>query len=230
MVNCDQIAYHTRGKLHARSNWIFQAAVDNAARWRATFGAAHTGAGAGEAARVTASEGNVESGLPKVRMGVGRKWMSRTFACICVHHCLHDLMAPAVAAVDVPAVRRAAEGRQCDAHQFQPGAQVALAESGGAWLCCEDVTAAFMYLRLHGARELYASGVTCRPDDYLPTVPMGTRAAGGATTASDARLMGAKRSGTRIAPSNVWPLQESEPPSRSAFRLQFRFPGHRPFP
>ena len=35
-----------------------------------------------------------------------------------------------------------------------------VADSAGKWPYCEDVTADFMYLRLHGAEQLYASGYT----------------------------------------------------------------------
>jgi uncharacterized protein YecE (DUF72 family) len=35
-----------------------------------------------------------------------------------------------------------------------------VADTAGKWPYCEDVTADFMYLRLHGEKELYASGYT----------------------------------------------------------------------
>lgn len=35
-----------------------------------------------------------------------------------------------------------------------------IADTAGKWPCCEDVTTDFVYLRLHGAEELYASGYT----------------------------------------------------------------------
>lgn len=35
-----------------------------------------------------------------------------------------------------------------------------VADSAGKWPCLEDVTADFVYIRLHGAEELYASGYT----------------------------------------------------------------------
>ncbi len=35
-----------------------------------------------------------------------------------------------------------------------------VADTAGKWPYCEDVTADFMYLRLHGDKELYASGYT----------------------------------------------------------------------
>lgn len=35
-----------------------------------------------------------------------------------------------------------------------------VADTAGKWPYCEDVTADFLYLRLHGAEELYASGYT----------------------------------------------------------------------
>lgn len=35
-----------------------------------------------------------------------------------------------------------------------------VADTAGKWPCLEDVTADFMYLRLHGDKELYASGYT----------------------------------------------------------------------
>lgn len=44
--------------------------------------------------------------------------------------------------------------RQLRAH----GAGFVLSESAGQWPLGEDVTAGFVYLRLHGAEELYASG------------------------------------------------------------------------
>ena len=37
---------------------------------------------------------------------------------------------------------------------------VVVADSAGKWPCIEEVTADFMYLRLHGDKELYASGYT----------------------------------------------------------------------
>jgi len=35
-----------------------------------------------------------------------------------------------------------------------------VADTAGKWPYCEDATADFMYLRLHGDKELYASGHT----------------------------------------------------------------------
>jgi uncharacterized protein YecE (DUF72 family) len=37
---------------------------------------------------------------------------------------------------------------------------VVVADTAGKWPCIEDVTAGFMYLRLHGEKELYAGGYT----------------------------------------------------------------------
>ncbi|MES2127333.1 MAG: DUF72 domain-containing protein [Pseudomonadota bacterium] len=39
-------------------------------------------------------------------------------------------------------------------------AAVVVADTAGKWPCIEDVTADFMYLRLHGDKQLYASGYT----------------------------------------------------------------------
>lgn len=33
-----------------------------------------------------------------------------------------------------------------------------VADTAGKWPCCEDVTADFVYVRLHGGQQLYASG------------------------------------------------------------------------
>jgi uncharacterized protein YecE (DUF72 family) len=40
-----------------------------------------------------------------------------------------------------------------------------VADTAGKWPYCEDVTADFMYLRLHGDKEIYASGYTPRALD-----------------------------------------------------------------
>lgn len=42
----------------------------------------------------------------------------------------------------------------------QYGVALVVADAAGKWPYCEDVTADFMYLRLHGEEELYASGYT----------------------------------------------------------------------
>ena len=40
------------------------------------------------------------------------------------------------------------------------GVALVVADTAGKWPYCEDVTADFMYVRLHGDKELYASGYT----------------------------------------------------------------------
>ena len=42
----------------------------------------------------------------------------------------------------------------------QHGVALVVADTAGKWPCLEDATADFMYLRLHGAQQLYASGYT----------------------------------------------------------------------
>jgi uncharacterized protein YecE (DUF72 family) len=42
------------------------------------------------------------------------------------------------------------------------GVALVVADTAGNWPYCEDVTADFMYLRLHGDKEIYASGYTDR--------------------------------------------------------------------
>jgi len=45
------------------------------------------------------------------------------------------------------------------------GVALVVADTAGKWPLCEDVTADFMYLRLHGDRKIYVSGYTARALD-----------------------------------------------------------------
>lgn len=64
-----------------------------------------------------------------------------------------------------------------------------VADTAGKWPYMEDVTADFMYLRLHGDKALYASGYT---DDALERWAARIRAWTGGGQPDDARLVSAK--------------------------------------
>jgi uncharacterized protein YecE (DUF72 family) len=66
---------------------------------------------------------------------------------------------------------------------------VVVADTGGKWPHIEDVTADFMYLRLHGEKELYASGYT---DAALEHWADRIRAWSGGSQPNDAQLVSAK--------------------------------------
>ena len=53
-----------------------------------------------------------------------------------------------------------------------------VADSAGTWPYFEEVTAEFVYVRLHGADELYASGYTAEALDGWAAKVRGWRAAG----------------------------------------------------
>jgi uncharacterized protein YecE (DUF72 family) len=53
----------------------------------------------------------------------------------------------------------------------QHGIALVVADTAGRWPLCEDVTADFVYVRLHGDEELYASGYTDRAlDDWATRI------------------------------------------------------------
>lgn len=64
-----------------------------------------------------------------------------------------------------------------------------VADTAGKWPYCEDVTADFMYLRLHGDVELYASGYT---DEALDRWAARIRAWAGGAQPKDAHLVSSK--------------------------------------
>jgi uncharacterized protein YecE (DUF72 family) len=64
-----------------------------------------------------------------------------------------------------------------------------VADTAGKWPYCEDVAADFMYLRLHGDKELYASGYT---DEALDRWARRIRAWAGGGQPGDAHLVSAK--------------------------------------
>ncbi|HEY3520080.1 MAG TPA: DUF72 domain-containing protein, partial [Rhodanobacteraceae bacterium] len=69
-----------------------------------------------------------------------------------------------------------------------------VADTAGRWPYVEDVTADFMYLRLHGDEELYVSGYT---DRALDRWAARIRAWSGGSQPADARLITAKKAKTR---------------------------------
>jgi uncharacterized protein YecE (DUF72 family) len=68
------------------------------------------------------------------------------------------------------------------------GVALVFADTAGAWPYTEDVTADFVYLRLHGAEQLYASGYT---DDQLAWWAQRIRAWHAGSEPADARRVGA---------------------------------------
>ncbi len=64
-----------------------------------------------------------------------------------------------------------------------------VADTAGKWPYCEDMTADFMYLRLHGDKELYASGYT---DKALDRWAERIRAWAGGGQPEDAHLVSSK--------------------------------------
>ena len=64
-----------------------------------------------------------------------------------------------------------------------------VADTAGKWPYCEDVTADFMYLRLHGDKELYASGYT---DEALDRWAQRIRAWADGGQPGDAHLVSSK--------------------------------------
>src|SRR5690348_1847295 len=69
-----------------------------------------------------------------------------------------------------------------------------VADTAGRWPYVEDVTADFMYLRLHGDEELYVSGYT---DRALDRWAARIRAWSGGSQPADARLITAKKAKMR---------------------------------
>lgn len=51
-------------------------------------------------------------------------------------------------------------GGLCLLHQREPLYHPPSADTAGKWPCLEDITADFVYIRLHGDAELYVSGYT----------------------------------------------------------------------
>jgi uncharacterized protein YecE (DUF72 family) len=74
----------------------------------------------------------------------GRAWLEPE-ARIRLRHAF-EIRTPALMSADLVALLR------------RHGVALVLADTGGRWPYAEDVTADFMYLRLHGPKELYASG------------------------------------------------------------------------
>jgi uncharacterized protein YecE (DUF72 family) len=68
-------------------------------------------------------------------------------------------------------------------------AALVVADTARKWPYCEDVTADFMYMRLHGDKELYASGYT---DEALDRWAQRIRAWAGGGQPEDAHLVSAK--------------------------------------
>ena len=66
---------------------------------------------------------------------------------------------------------------------------VVVADTAGKWPYIEDVTADFMYLRLHGDKELYASGYT---DEALDRWAARIQAWSGGSQPKDAQLVSSK--------------------------------------
>ncbi|MBZ2208029.1 DUF72 domain-containing protein [Massilia soli] len=66
---------------------------------------------------------------------------------------------------------------------------VVVADTAGKWPYIEDVTADFMYLRLHGDKELYASGYT---EEALERWAARIRAWSGGSQPADAHLVSSK--------------------------------------
>ncbi len=71
-----------------------------------------------------------------------------------------------------------------------------VADTAGKWPDFEDVTADFMYLRLHGAEELYASGYT---EEALDRWAERIRAWTGGTQPADAKLISDKAAPKRAS-------------------------------
>ena len=65
-----------------------------------------------------------------------------------------------------------------------------VADTAGKWPYCEDVTADFMYLRLHGDKELYASGYT---DEALDRWALRIHAWSAGGEPADAHVVSTKR-------------------------------------
>jgi len=74
------------------------------------------------------------------------------------------------------------------------------ADAAGKWPYAEDMTADFVYVRLHGAGELYAGGYT---DERLDWWAKRIRKWGAGAEARDARLI-TKRTGSKNAPRDVY--------------------------
>jgi uncharacterized protein YecE (DUF72 family) len=73
---------------------------------------------------------------------------------------------------------------------------VVVADTAGKWPHIEDVTADFMYLRLHGEKELYASGYT---DEALDWWAERIRAWSGGGQPGDARVVSSKAAPKRAS-------------------------------
>jgi uncharacterized protein YecE (DUF72 family) len=73
---------------------------------------------------------------------------------------------------------------------------VVVADTAGKWPHIEDVTADFMYLRLHGEKELYASGYT---DEALDWWAERIRAWSGGRQPGDARVVSSKAAPKRAS-------------------------------
>jgi uncharacterized protein YecE (DUF72 family) len=71
-----------------------------------------------------------------------------------------------------------------------------VADTAGRWPLCEDLTAGFVYVRLHGDEELYASGYG---DDALERWAARIRAWSRGSQVSDARLISARPARGRAA-------------------------------
>lgn len=71
-----------------------------------------------------------------------------------------------------------------------------VADTAGKWPYCEDVTADFMYLRLHGDKELYASGYS---DQALRRWAARIQAWSAGTQPDDARLISSKAAPKRAS-------------------------------
>jgi uncharacterized protein YecE (DUF72 family) len=74
--------------------------------------------------------------------------------------------------------------------EYASRALPAIADTAGKWPYCEDVTADFMYLRLHGDKELYASGYS---DEALDRWGARSRARAAGSQPSDAQLISSGR-------------------------------------
>jgi uncharacterized protein YecE (DUF72 family) len=79
-------------------------------------------------------------------------------------------------------------------------AALAFADAAGKWEYAEDVTADFVYIRLHGAEELYAGGYT---DDQLDWWAKRIAKWRAGSEPRDARLI-TKRTGSKKAPRDVY--------------------------
>jgi len=78
----------------------------------------------------------------------------------------------------------------------QHGIALVVADTAGRWPLCEDVTADFVYVRLHGDAELYTSGYTDRAlDDWSARISAwasGREPAGARTISGKARRHGSR--------------------------------------